>query len=135
MTSFRKSWRPFWKWPKTEWPTIFPIQVLDKEPSCQSWCLSHQVKYFTNYPLHYQRRAGIPLTGLISPHFCACPKPGPGFPTPYFVVLFVFYDLRREVVATFLYACAKPVSGFQKPYVQWSEVRGDCSFYLYWWNL
>ena len=36
-----------------EWPTIFPIQVLDKEPSCQIWCLSHQVKYFTNYPIHY----------------------------------------------------------------------------------
>ena len=42
----------FWKWPKLEWPTIFPIQVLDKEPSCQIWCFSHQVKYFTNYPLH-----------------------------------------------------------------------------------
>ena len=27
-------------------------------------------------------RVGITLTGLILPHFCACPKPEPGFP-PY----------------------------------------------------
>jgi hypothetical protein len=54
---------------------------------------------------YQRRRVGIPLTGLISPHFCACPKPGPGFPIPYFVVLFVFYDLRWEVVATFLCLC------------------------------
>ena len=30
----------------------------------------------------------IPLTGLIPPHFCACLKPGPGFPTSYVVVFF-----------------------------------------------
>ena len=26
---------------------------------------------------------GNPLTGLIPPHFCACTKPGPEFPTSY----------------------------------------------------
>jgi hypothetical protein len=30
----------------------------------------------------------IPLTGLTPPHFCACPKPGPEFPTSYVVGFF-----------------------------------------------
>ena len=34
-----------------------------------------------------------PLTGLISPYFCACPKSGDGFPTPYIVFLLVFNAL------------------------------------------
>jgi hypothetical protein len=29
--------------------------------------------------------------------FCACPNPGPGFPTPYVMGVFVFNDLMREV--------------------------------------
>jgi hypothetical protein len=32
-------------------------------------------------------RVGILLTGLTSPHLCACPKPGPGFPMSYVTVL------------------------------------------------
>jgi len=41
--------------------------------------------------LSYQKgRVGIPLIGLTPPHFCACPMPGPGFPTSYVVVYFVF---------------------------------------------
>jgi hypothetical protein len=78
---------------------------------------------------NYQRRVGIPLTGLISPHFSACPKPGPGFPIPYccpFCVLWfevrggchifvpvpsqdpdfknhMFNDLRWEVIVCFIY--------------------------------
>ena len=28
-------------------------------------------------------RVGFPLTSLINPHICACPKPRPGFPTLY----------------------------------------------------
>jgi hypothetical protein len=31
-------------------------------------------------PIIKRGRVGIPLT--LS-HFCTCPKPGPGFPTPY----------------------------------------------------
>jgi hypothetical protein len=27
--------------------------------------------------------SGILLTGLTPQHFCACPEPGPGFPTSY----------------------------------------------------
>ena len=33
------------------------------------------------------------------PHFCSCPKPEPGFPTPYVVVFVVFNGLRWEVVS------------------------------------
>jgi hypothetical protein len=28
-----------------------------------------------------KRRVGIPLSSITLPHFCACPKPGAGFPT------------------------------------------------------
>ena len=52
--------------------------------------------------------AGITLTSLIPPHFCACPKPGPGLPTSYVVV--------------FLYAVSSVT------------IRGDCLFCWYWWN-
>jgi hypothetical protein len=30
----------------------------------------------------------IPLNGLTLPHFCACPKPGPEFPTFYVMIVF-----------------------------------------------
>ena len=45
-----------------------------------------------------KRAVGIPLTGLTPPHFSVCPKPRPGFPVWYVVVVFVFsYYLRWEV--------------------------------------
>ena len=31
-------------------------------------------------PVIKRGRVGFPLTGLTPPHFCACTKPGPGFP-------------------------------------------------------
>jgi len=34
-------------------------------------------------------KVGIPINGLILPHFCACPKPGHGFPTSYVMILFL----------------------------------------------
>jgi hypothetical protein len=34
-------------------------------------------------------RVGNPLTGLTLPHYCACPKPGSGYSTPY-VMVFLF---------------------------------------------
>jgi len=52
--------------------------------------------------------SGIPLTGLIPLHLCACPKPQTEFQTSY-VVIFV---------------CS----------VSLSKMRDDCSFCGYWWN-
>ena len=40
----------------------------------------------------------ITLIGLAPPHFCVCPKQGAGFPTSYVSSLFLFSDLRREVI-------------------------------------
>jgi len=43
----------------------------------------------------------IPLTDFLSLHLHfvrACPKPGPGFPTFYVVILFMLNDLRQEVI-------------------------------------
>ena len=36
----------------------------------------------------------IPLIGFNPPHFCACPKPGPGFSTFYVGVLFMLNEFR-----------------------------------------
>ena len=55
-----------------------------------------------------KRAVGIPLTGLTPPHFSVCPKPRPGFPVWYVVVVFVF-----------------------SYYLRW-EVKGDCLFCWYW---
>jgi hypothetical protein len=45
----------------------------------------------------YQERwVEITLTSLIPPHFCACLKPGPGFPTSYVVVFFVFSEFSYD---------------------------------------
>jgi hypothetical protein len=38
-------------------------------------------------PIIKRRKVGIPLSILTLPHFCACPKPGPGFLTAYVVIL------------------------------------------------
>jgi len=60
---------------------------------------------------NYQKgRVGIPFTCLTLLHLFACIKPGPGLPTSYVEVPFFFISLS------------------------WVEVRGDCSFYWYWWN-
>jgi hypothetical protein len=48
------------------------------------------------------RRARILLTSLSPPHCCVCSKPGPGFPTPYVLVFFVFSGLKWEVIAHFV---------------------------------
>jgi hypothetical protein len=49
-------------------------------------------------PFTQDRRVVIPLTGLTSSHFCACPKPGPRFPSSYVVVFFLFNGLRWVVI-------------------------------------
>ena len=43
------------------------------------------------------RSVGISLTGLILQHICACPKPGPGFPTSYGMVIFNFFLMGLRV--------------------------------------
>ena len=48
---------------------------------------------------HYQEgRVGVSLTRFILPRPCAYFKPGPRFLTSYVTVLFMFNDLRREMV-------------------------------------
>jgi hypothetical protein len=42
--------------------------------------------------LYIFQEGGILLTGLTTPHFCACPKTRPGFPTSYGMVFFVFCE-------------------------------------------
>jgi hypothetical protein len=53
----------------------------------------------TLYSLGGKAEFVFPVTGLILPHFCACPKPGPGFPTSYVMFyFFIFNDLRSEMI-------------------------------------
>jgi hypothetical protein len=39
---------------------------------------------------------------LTLPHLCACLMPGPGFPTSYVMIFFMFNYLRWEVIVRFL---------------------------------
>ena len=45
---------------------------------------------------------GSRYLGLATPHICACPKPGLGFLKSYYVVFFLFNELRREVIVRFV---------------------------------
>ena len=56
------------------------IQLSRGEVWCR-WRFSYQEGGF-----------GTPLTGSTPPHFCASPKPGPGFPMSYVMVFFVFNE-------------------------------------------
>ena len=49
-----------------------------------------------------KRNIVIPLTSVIPPHVCACPKPEPGFLTSNVMVLFMFIELRWEVIVRFV---------------------------------
>ena len=50
-----------------------------------------------------RERVGIPFTSLTVSHFCASPKPGPGFPILYVVdFVCVFSELRREMLFVLL---------------------------------
>ena len=49
---------------------------------------------------YQEERVGIPLTGLTPPHFYACPKPGPEFPTSYVVVFLC--SVSSEVILRFV---------------------------------
>lgn len=53
-------------------------------------------------PIIKRGRVGIPLIGKTPPHFCPFPKPGPGFPTSYVVIFFIFNELRWEVIVHFI---------------------------------
>ena len=51
---------------------------------------------------NYQGEGWELINGLTRPHICAWPSPGPGFPTSYVMVFFVFNDLRWEEVVRFV---------------------------------
>jgi hypothetical protein len=55
-------------------------------------------------PYYPEGRVGIPYTSLTPPHFCACPKPGPGFPKSYDVGFFSvqWISLRWEGIVSFI---------------------------------
>ena len=75
---------------------------------CINWAFdwSLAMNYHVNEMYSYRI---IQLAGLNLSHICACPRPGPRFPTPY-SVLFCFF------------------------YVQWDKMRGDCLRCWYWRN-
>ena len=41
---------------------------------------------------------GIPFTSLPPPYFCVCPNPGHGLPISYVVDVFVFNNLKGDVI-------------------------------------
>ena len=60
-----------------------------------NWQCLQWICYKIHTSSYQDGSVGIPLTALIPPHFCACPKPGPGFPMSHVLVFFfVFSELR-----------------------------------------
>jgi hypothetical protein len=63
---------------------------------------------------NYQEgRIGIPLTSLTLPHFCVCPKPGLGFPTSYYAVVFSYVQ------------CLKTTKGYRDSSTLFVEIPGQ----------
>jgi hypothetical protein len=54
---------------------------------------SHTIEQYNNKKIH--------RTGITQPHICTCPKPRPGFSTPY-VDFFFTVQLFDEMVAHFV---------------------------------
>ena len=52
--------------------------------------------YIYMFWLCWSRGLGITLNCLILPHFCACPKPGPGFPMSYVKVFFLVQGVKMR---------------------------------------
>ena len=53
-------------------------------------------------PINHGEGLRSPLTGLMPPHFCACSKQRPGFPTPNIVGRYVFLILVKLLTVTVL---------------------------------
>jgi len=67
--------------------------VFERKRICARFFLSFV--YVLQFEIQLSRGEGlypITVTGLTPPHFCACPRPGPGFPTTYVVVFFLFSE-------------------------------------------
>ena len=61
-------------------------------------CIFFNRSFMYVMPLEFQlsrARTEVLFTGITLPHSCACPNPGPGFPSSYVVgCFFVFNALR-----------------------------------------
>ena len=56
-----------------------------------------------NWKWFQEGKVGIPpLTSLTLPHLCACPKLRPRFPASYVMGVFVFNELRWELIICFV---------------------------------
>ena len=55
-------------------------------------------------------RVGNPLTGLTLPHYCACPKPGSGYSTPYVMVFLFVQGVLWLFILFYNYLCNQCLS-------------------------
>ena len=78
-----------------EWKRIF---------ACFLWCHCVYFCIAVGDLIIKTGMVGILLTSLTLPHFCACPKPGPGFPLAYVMEFFMFnsWDDRWLVILLML---------------------------------
>jgi len=66
-----------------------PLIIGERLHTLYVWTLYIYWRWRWSYQ---EGRVGMPLIGLTQGHVCACLKPGPGFPTLYAVVFFVFSE-------------------------------------------
>ena len=78
-------------------------------------------------------RVGIPLIGLTPPLFCVCSKPGLGFPMPYVMVmvLFMFIDLKFELIVGFCWYWWYHWPSLFKPSFHNTEISVFVYFYVH----
>jgi hypothetical protein len=68
-------------------PHVFIIKSSSESEYVESFLIISLYMYFC-LRSHYQKGyAMIPLSGLIPSQVCACPKPGPEFPTSYVQII------------------------------------------------
>ena len=62
------------------------IEIVDLRQVCKFlWMVTVLMNGLSSHGLVFR----IPLNGLTLSPFCACPKPGPGFPTFYAMIFFL----------------------------------------------
>ena len=66
-------------------------------------CFSNVCLYlYCPWRFNKKKVGWYPWTGLTTPHMCACPQSGFGFPTSYVKVIFMFNDLWWEMIVRFV---------------------------------
>ena len=86
-------WLPLW------YSLTFIADILSGSKSLWYFLLFVYTCIYISVIFKYQN--GVTLTGLITAHFCVCPKTGSRFLFANAIIWFVFHDVRLEGICNF----------------------------------